>query len=175
LNIALIADPDMLLSEDGTNVGELVVRRLGRERAKHAYSWRSLVDAKAHISFGSSWPARTVNPLLSLYAAVVRPGLPAGNEGLRVQDALKAYTLGAAFATKEEHVKGSIREGKFADIVVLSKDPFKARTADLDKIQVDLTIAAGKVVYERPAVSSLAETTTPRTPASKAKAVHRRR
>ena len=152
LNIALIADPDMLLTEEGgTNMGDLVVRRLGRERARNAYSWRSLADANAHIGFGSSWPARAVNPLLSLYAAVVRPGLPSSNEGLRVSDALRAYTMGAAFATKEEHVKGSIREGKYADIVVLSQNPFKVKAADLRKIMVDLTIAGGKVVYDREA------------------------
>jgi hypothetical protein len=65
-----------------------------------------------------------------------------------VEKAIEAYTLGPAYATREEHVKGSLREGKYADIVVLEHDPFSARAKDLSKIGVYLTIAGGKIVYD---------------------------
>lgn len=69
---------------------------------------------------------------------------------LTMAQAVDAYTLGSAYATREEHLKGSLREGKFADLVVLDRDLFHARPLDLLKTEVIMTIVAGKIVYERP-------------------------
>ena len=67
---------------------------------------------------------------------------------LTVAQAIDAYTLGSAYATREDHVKGTLREGKYADVVVLDKDPFKAKDLDLLKIPVFLTVSGGKVVFD---------------------------
>jgi len=102
------------------------------ERSRWAYAWRSLLDAGTHLAFGSDCPVETLDPLAGIHAAVTRrradgyPG-PGGwypEERITVEEAVRAYTLGAAYASGEERIKGSIVPGKLADLTVLSQDIF---------------------------------------------------
>lgn len=131
-------------------------RHWGR-RCDMSYAWRSLLDSGARLAFGSDCPVETLDPLAGIHAAVTRrraDGSP-GPEGwipaqrLTVTQAVHAYTLGAAYASGEAHLKGSLVEGKLADLVVLSQDPFRIAPMGILDIRVDMTIFDGKLVYDR--------------------------
>lgn len=129
--------------------------RLGAARLKTTFALKSFLVSNAHLAFGSDWPVESLNPMAGLFAAVYRQnrnGRPVGGwqpvQKLSMQDAIDAYTLGGAYATREDHVKGSLRDGKFADLVVLERDPFKANGKDLLDNGVFLTIVDGKIVYD---------------------------
>lgn len=129
--------------------------RLGRERVRGAYAWRSLVDAGARLAFGTDWPVESLDPIPGLYSAATRQdpdGNPAGGwhaeERITVEEALRAYTLGSAHASFEEHLKGSIEEGKLADLVVLSQAVLEIPPEALLETKVLMTIVGGKVVFE---------------------------
>jgi predicted amidohydrolase YtcJ len=123
-------------------------------RCSGAYAWRSLLEGGATLAFGSDAPVEEPDILRGIYAAVTRTredGTPAGGwypeQCLTVPEAVYAYTLGAAYASGEERIKGSISVGKQADIVVLSQDIFEGRPQDLLTTKVDTTIVAGEVVF----------------------------
>ncbi|MBV7336911.1 amidohydrolase [Chloroflexi bacterium TSY] len=127
------------------------------ERSRLAYAWSSLLSTGAHLAFGSDAPVETPDVLQGIYAAVVRrrangyPG-PDGwypEESISVEEAVHAYTVGAAFAAGEEMVKGSITPGKLADLVVLSKDIFTSEPEAILETKIDATIVDGRVVFER--------------------------
>lgn len=131
--------------------------RLGSRssRIRNTFATRSFFTARAHVAFGTDWPVMPFNPLLGLYGAVHRQhlnGRPSSGwqpwQKITLEQALEAYTLGSAYATREEHVKGTLREGKYADIVVLDKDIFKVRAKDWPKIGVYMTIVNGKIVFD---------------------------
>lgn len=129
--------------------------RVGPQRAKHAFALRNFFNAKVHVTFGTEWPVMPLNPLIGLYAAVNRQhlnGRPLSgwqpSQRVTLEQSLEAYAMGGAYATHEEHVKGSLREGKFADVVVLDKDPFRTRGKDWLSIPVYMTIVNGKTVYD---------------------------
>ncbi|MGC2161827.1 MAG: amidohydrolase [Silvibacterium sp.] len=131
-------------------------KRIGHERAKTAYAFRSLIDAGAKVVFGSDWWVAPINPLLGIYAAATRRtvdgNFPDGwipEQRVSVEEAVYAYTLGAAYASQEENIKGSITPGKLADIVVLSEDIFSIDPIRIAEVNVELTIFDGKVAYER--------------------------
>lgn len=144
--------------------------RLGPVRIKNAFALRSLLVSGARLAFGTDWPVESLNPMLGLFAATTRQhldGKPASGwqpqQKLALQEAIDAYTLGSAYATHEEHVKGSLREGKYADLVVLNQDPFKARDRDLLKIEIVYTISGGKIVYNanEPTITSTPQKASP--------------
>jgi hypothetical protein len=91
-----------------------------------------------------------LNPFSGIQAIVESCFHP--KEGISVEEALRMYTIDAAYASGEENLKGSIEEGKFADMAVLSGDPFSVRPSDLSKISVEMTLIGGKTVFnkERP-------------------------
>jgi len=129
--------------------------RLGRERCRTAYAWKSLSESGARLAFGSDWPVAPLNPLVGIYAAVSRcdtTGSPAGGwnpqERLSITEAVDAYTLGSACAELMEHEKGSIEQGKLADLVVLDRNLLRAAPAEILRTRVLYTIVGGKVVYE---------------------------
>lgn len=131
--------------------------RLGEERESTSYAWKSLKDAGAVLAFGSDWPIESMNPILGLHAAVnrTRPdGFPQGGwhaeQTITVQDALLAYSQGAAFAAGWEEQIGKIAEGYLADFCVLDENPFKINPCDLHRIQVTRTIVNGQSVYSSP-------------------------
>ena len=136
--------------------GRWAEKRIGHERARTSYAWKSMLNAGAELAFGSDWPVAPLDPLLGIYAAVTRATLDGKNPGgwfpeerLTVEDALRAYTLGAAYAAFQEKEKGAISPGKLADVVVLSDDLLRIRPERIKDVQVDITIVGGKVVYKR--------------------------
>ncbi|HEU4388082.1 MAG TPA: amidohydrolase family protein, partial [Blastocatellia bacterium] len=132
--------------------------RIGRERCKGAYAFRSIMESGAVLCFGTDWPGTSaseypINPLLGLYAAVTRQtlkGEPAAgwfpDQRISIEDAIRAYTLNTAYANFEENVKGSIEAGKVADLVVLDKNLLSATPREMLDARVIYTIVAGKIV-----------------------------
>jgi len=131
-----------------------VEARLGPERIAGAYAWRSLVSAGSSIPGGSDFPVERINPFLGIYAAVTRQdceGKPEGGwqgaQRLTVEEAVRAFTVEAAYARCAETVAGSLSPGKLADFIVLSQDIFSIEPSEISKIQVLATILGGEIVY----------------------------
>ena len=139
-----------------------VEQQLGEARAKTAFPGRSLIDKGMRVNLVSDWPgdyyktnAKPNNPLENIFYAVARRriGEPADkawhpNEALTIEEGLRAYTINPAHAAHEERIKGSITEGKLADIVVLSRDVLAGPAEALLATKVLYTIFDGKVVHE---------------------------
>jgi predicted amidohydrolase YtcJ len=124
------------------------------ERCSGAYAWRSLLESGAVLAFGSDAPVEKPDVLSGIHAAVTRTredGTPADGwhpeQCLIVPEAVYAYTMGAAYASGEERIKGSISPGKQADLVVLSQDIFEAHPQDLLSTEVEATFVAGEAVF----------------------------
>jgi predicted amidohydrolase YtcJ len=129
--------------------------RLGAERARHSYAWRSLLDHGATLCFGSDWPVENLGPLAGIHAAVTRqdaldnpPGGWQPQERVSVAEALKAYTVGAAYAAFWEKDMGTLAEGKLADFTVFSKNIFECEPQEILKTDVRMTVVGGQVVFE---------------------------
>ncbi|UCH96477.1 MAG: amidohydrolase [Candidatus Aminicenantes bacterium] len=130
-------------------------KRIGN-RVKNSYLFNSFVKAGVKVAFGTDWPVESLDPMLTLYAAVTREfpgGGPGGGwfpeEKITLEQAIEFYTLGAAYAEFQEKNKGSVKVGKLADLVVLDKNLFKIPTKEILNTKVDLTILGGKVIYKR--------------------------
>jgi len=129
-------------------------KRIGTERSKGAYAWRSLVESGAMLAFGTDYPVEPLNPMEGLYAAVSRKDR-LGEEGngwfpeqkLTMEEAIKYYTLGSAWSQFMEGRKGMIKTGYLADIVITDKDLLTIPETEIMKTKVDYTITGGKVVY----------------------------
>jgi predicted amidohydrolase YtcJ len=135
--------------------GRWAEKRIGHERAKTTYAFRSLLDSGAMLAFGTDWTVAPLDPMLSIYAAVTRRTLDGKHPGgwipeqkISVEEAVRAYTVGSAFAEFQEKEKGAITPGKRADLVILSRDIFKIDPKEIDKVKVVLTIMDGRTVYE---------------------------
>ena len=135
-------------------------KRVGTDRIKTMYAFKSLLDSGAVLAFGSDWPVAPMKPLQGIYAAVTRRTLNGKNpdgwvpeQKISVAQAVRAYTMGSAYAEFEDDIKGSIEPGKLADIVVLDTDIFSATPDQLSQAKVDLTMVGGKVMFERKAVT----------------------
>ena len=133
--------------------GKWAERRIGAERAKTTYAFRSFLDHKVRLAVGTDWPVAPLDPTQTLYAAVTRATLDGRRPGgwipeqkLSVAEAIQGYTLGAAYAEFQEREKGTIAAGKFADLVVLSADPFKVAPEALRDLKVAMTIVGGRIV-----------------------------
>lgn len=130
------------------------VDRLGAQRILHAYAWRELRDSGARLALGSDFPVESVDPRLGLYSATMRAdaaGLPAGGwqpeEKLTAFEALRGFTLDAAYASFNEDQVGSLEVGKRADFVVLAQDPLRIESRELRDITVLATYVDGEAVY----------------------------
>jgi len=130
--------------------------RIGLERCRYAYAWKSLKKQGAVLAFGTDWPVVSLNPMEGLYAAVTRrdtSGYPRKGwfpqERLTIQEAIEAYTLGSAYAEFREKEKGSLVPGKLADIVILDHNLLEIPSEEILKTRVVYTIMNGKIVYER--------------------------
>jgi hypothetical protein len=129
-------------------------KRIGQERVKFAYAWKSLKDAGAKLAFGTDYQVEPLNPMEGLYASVTRKDR-LGEEGegwhpeqkISMEDAIKYYTLGSAYAQFMDDRKGMLKPGFLADIVILDKDLLKIPENEIMKTKVDYTIIGGKVVY----------------------------
>ncbi|HEV2352311.1 MAG TPA: amidohydrolase [Terriglobia bacterium] len=135
--------------------GRWAEKRIGHQRAASSYAWRSMLEAGAHLAFGTDWPVAPLNPLLGIYAAVTRATLdgkhPEGwfpEQKLNLEEALSAYTAGSAYAAFQEKEKGTISPGKLADMVVLSDDLFLIPPEKIKDAHVVLTLVGGRVVYQ---------------------------
>jgi hypothetical protein len=137
-------------------------RNTGRERAQRAWVWRSIENSGGHLAFGSDWPVVTVNPWPGVQNALTRQTTegnpPEGfvpKERISLEDTIKAYTWGAAFAGRREKTEGSIEPGKLADLIVMQQDIFKIEPSDLAKADVLLTMVGGQIVYQSPEWTSM--------------------
>jgi hypothetical protein len=126
--------------------------RVWGRRARYAYAFRSLLDHGTYLAFGSDAPVAPLNPMLGIYAAVARQdeqGEPEAGwypqERISVAEAILGYTMGPAYVAGKQHVQGSITPGKWADIIVLSRNIFDIPPAEIAETEVEMTIFDGKV------------------------------
>ena len=136
--------------------GRWAEKVIGPERARTTYAFKSLINAGARLAFGSDWFVAPPTPLEGIYAAVTRRTLDDRNpngwvpeQRISVEDALRAYTLGAAYASFDEGVKGSLERGKLADMVLLDRDLTTMPAISLRDARILMTVVGGRVVYER--------------------------
>ncbi len=129
---------------------------IGSERAQTTYAFRSLLDSGARLAFGSDWYVAPASPLLGIYAAVTRRTLDDENPGgwvpaqkISIEEALRAYTVEAAYASFEEDRKGMIRPGMLADLVLIDRDLTTISPEDIRDARILTTIVGGRVVYKR--------------------------
>jgi predicted amidohydrolase YtcJ len=124
-----------------------VVNRVGGERAHWVYPFKTLIQEGLIVASGSDCPVEPIEPLLGIWAAVARKN--SAEENLTVEEALKTYTLNAAYASFDETKKGTIEAGKLADLTVLSDDLLNIPPEDIKRTRVEMTIVNGKIVYTR--------------------------
>jgi predicted amidohydrolase YtcJ len=128
---------------------------VGTERASRAWVWKSIANDGGQLTFGSDWPVVTLNPFEGIQTAVTRQtseGLPKGGfvpgQRLSVADAIRGYTLGAAFAGFREKTEGSLESGKLADFIILSQNLFEIEPHQIDETKVLTTVVGGRVVFQ---------------------------
>jgi predicted amidohydrolase YtcJ len=129
--------------------------RVWGQRGRYTYAFRSLLDRGTALAFGSDAPVAPLNPMLGIHAAVTRQdetGEPAGGwypqERLAVAEAIEGYTIGPAHLSGKADRFGSITPGKYADLVVLSRNLFEIAPADIPSATAWLTVFNGQIVYE---------------------------
>jgi hypothetical protein len=137
--------------------GRWAEKRIGPERIKSTYAFRSLLDGGAHLAFGSDWTVAPIDPLLGIYAAVTRRTLdgkhPNGwipQEKITVEEALRAYTSSNAYGIFADTRRGRLAPGYAADFVVLNQDLTAIPPETVDRVAVLSTVIGGKVVFSRP-------------------------
>lgn len=136
--------------------GRWVVQRIGPERIKSSYAFRSLLDSHAVLAFGSDWTVAPIEPILGIYAAVTRRTLDGKNPGgwvpeqkVTLAEALRAYTWGNAYAVFAEKERGTLAPGMLADVTVVDRDLFAMPPESLATARVAATVVGGKIVFER--------------------------
>lgn len=158
-DIKRIAELDILPAMQPTHATSdksMAEDRIGKDRMAGAYAWRKVIDSGSIIIGGSDAPVELVNPYHGLYAAVTRQGRdgqPAGGwyaeEAMTREEALKSFTIWAAYGQFEEGIKGSLKAGKLADFVVIDRDYMNCSAAEIKDIQALTTVLGGKVVYQK--------------------------
>jgi predicted amidohydrolase YtcJ len=135
--------------------GRFAEKYLGYERCKTTYAFKSLLDAGATVAFGSDWFVAPPTPMDGIYAAVTRRTLDDKNpngwipeQKITVEQALKCYTINAAYASFEEKEKGSLEAGKLADFVLLEQDIRKIAPEKIKDVKIMMTVVGGKIVYK---------------------------
>ncbi len=135
--------------------GRWADKRLGAERSRDSYVFRSLLDARVHLAFGTDWPIAPLDPMLGIAAAVTRRTLDGKNPGgwhpeqkISVEEALSAYTSGSAYSAFAEGDRGTLESGKLADFVLMSDDPFTIAPEKLETVRAVLTVVGGQVVFD---------------------------
>lgn len=131
-------------------------QRVGRVRMASSYAWRTFLESGVVMAGGSDCPVEPVEPLWGIYAAVTRQDMDGNPDGgwmpeqrLTVDQAVRLFTLGGAFAAFEEGVRGTLEPGKYADLVVLSADPYRVEPGRIKDLTVEVTIVGGRVAYQR--------------------------
>ncbi len=136
--------------------GRWAERVIGAERARLTYACRSLLDAGARLAFGSDWHVAPPTPLEGIYAAATRRTLDGAHrdgwipeQRITVEEALRAYTTGAAYASFQEVELGSLVRGKLADFVMIDRDITRIPAAEVAEARVMMTVVGGRATYER--------------------------
>ncbi|CUS92166.1 hypothetical protein JGI8_01639 [Candidatus Kryptonium thompsonii] len=135
--------------------GRWAEKRIGKERCKTSYAFRTFLDNGVKLCFGSDWNVAPLSPILGIYAAVARQTLdgkhPEGwfpEQKISVEEAVECYTINNAYAEFAENEKGSITPGKLADFVVLSDDIFNIPAERIKDVKVLMTVLGGKIIYQ---------------------------
>jgi predicted amidohydrolase YtcJ len=138
--------------------GRWAQKRIGPERIKTTYAFRSLLDRKGHLAFGSDWTVAPIDPILGLYSAVTRRTLDGKNpEGwipeqkITLEEALRSYTYENAYGVFAENERGMLKPGSLADFVLLDQDLTAMPPIQLENAKVKTTVVGGQVVYQAPA------------------------
>jgi predicted amidohydrolase YtcJ len=136
--------------------GRWAQKRIGPERIKTTYAFRSLLDRGAKLAFGSDWTVAPLDPILGIYAAVTRRTLDDKNpegwvpqEKITVEEALRAYTATNAFGVFAESTRGRLAPGYLADLVLLDRNLTSIPPGTINQTQVRATVIGGKVVFSR--------------------------
>ncbi|MBK5257188.1 MAG: amidohydrolase [Vicinamibacteria bacterium] len=131
-------------------------KRIGAERCRMAYNFKSFLDASIPVAFGTDWFVEPLDPRLGLYAAVTREAVEGGPQGgffpeerITLDHAIDLYTRGSAYAEFADDRKGTLEPGKLADLVIFNDDLFKVEPKKILTTPVDLTMVGGRVVFER--------------------------
>ena len=151
LGVVMSMQPSQAVSDMGWTED-----RLGPRRTRWSHAWRAMKDSGLRLAFGSDFPIEDASPLRGMHAAATRTdagGFPPGgwlpNQRLTVEEALEAYTRGAAWAAFEEDLRGTIRRGKLADFTVLDRDVLRGHPQELLAAQVVATVIGGEVAWSR--------------------------
>jgi predicted amidohydrolase YtcJ len=139
-----------------TSDKNMAEQRLGHDRIKGAYAWRTFLKQGSRIACGSDFPVESPNPFFGIHAAVTRQdasNLPAGgwypDQAMKLTEALRCFTLDAAYAGHQEKALGSLEAGKQADFIVIDQDMFTMPQQDIHKIGVLQTWVAGRQVFQK--------------------------
>lgn len=136
--------------------GRWAERVIGHERSKTTYAFKSILDAGARLAFGSDWSVAPPTPIEGIFGAVTRETLDGKHPGgwipeqkISVEDALRAYTSGSAYASFEENIKGTLEPNKLADFVLIDRDLTRIPPAQIRDARIMMTVVGGRVVYAR--------------------------
>jgi predicted amidohydrolase YtcJ len=153
--LGVIASMQPLHSYPNNDTLDVWARNIGPQRASRAWVWKSIAEDGGQLAFGSDWPVVTLNPFNGIQTAVTRQtseGLPKDgfvpSQRLSVAEAIRGYTLGAAFAGFRERTEGSLEPGKLADLIILSQNLFQIDPHMIDKTKVLATVVGGRVVFQ---------------------------
>ena len=129
------------------------VSHIGKDRALHSYAWKEFLDDGVTLAFGTDYPVEPITPFRGIYCAVTRKNEAGTKEyfpeqKISIQQAIAAYTTGAAFAEFTEGTKGVLNPGMLADIVVLDRDITRVAPEEILKTRVLRTVVGGKTVYQ---------------------------
>ncbi|KAB3530719.1 amidohydrolase [Alkaliphilus serpentinus] len=134
---------------------KMVENRVGKERAKDSYIWKSMLNQGVMVAGSSDAPIESFNPFWGIYAAVTRRNLDEKPEGgwypeecLAIMEAIRLYTVGSSYATFEEEIKGKLKEGYLADFIVLDKDIMEINPLEIKDLEVEATYVGGECVYK---------------------------
>jgi len=154
--LGVIASMQPQHAEPTRNLLDVWVPNLGPERASRGFPWASILKSGGRLAFGTDWPVVPLDPLASLYVAVNRQtlsGQPPGgwlpHQRLSIEDAVAAWTSGAAYAEHRERQKGALKVGMLADIAVLDRDLAATPASEIASTKVEATAVGGRLVYER--------------------------
>jgi len=135
---------------------EVAPKRIGNERAKYSYNWKRFYDLDIIASFGTDSPVESPSPLENIYSAVTRQDFDGNPEDgwlpdqkLTVDQSIVGYTYNSAYMSYEENIKGTLKKGQLADMVVLSQDIFIIEPEKIKDIKIEKTIIGGEIVYEQ--------------------------
>jgi predicted amidohydrolase YtcJ len=136
--------------------GQWAEKKIGKQRARYTYAFRSLLDEGVSLACGSDWTVAPLDPLTGIFAAVTRKTLDGKNpdgwipeQKITLEEAIKGYTLQAAYTEFSENQKGSVEEGKFADLIVLDQNLFEILPEKILETKVLMTIFNGQIIYEK--------------------------